>query len=225
MPESTVKERIISFIKYNSLSQKKFEELLGLSNGYVNNIRKSISDNVLFKICGQFPALNRDWLLYGEGEMLRELPDGTATKLGWEKSAEVRFFEVTPSATFQEFCSGAPDAASTITISCPHGETVDDSSCVFQIYGESMEPQIQSGARILCQEIAPSRWHQIPSSVVVIAYADRFVIKRIAENHLSDHNFLILVSDNPKFPEREKVQWADIRAIFRARRIIDQVIL
>ena len=176
-------------------------------------------------ILSKYPELNRDWILNGDGEMLRELPVGTATKIDAENSAEVRFFEVTPSATFQEFCSGAPDAASTITISYPHGETVDDSSCVFQIYGESMEPQIQSGARILCQEIAPSRWHQIPSSVVVIAYADRFVIKRIAENHLSDHNFLLLVSDNPKFPEREKVQWADIRAIFRARRIIDQVIL
>lgn len=225
MPESTVKERIISFIKHNSLSQKKFEELLGLSNGYVNNIRKGISDNVLFKICDRFPTLNRDWLLYGEGEMLRKLPDGTATKIGAENSVVVRFFEVTPSATFQEFCSGAPDAANTISIPCPPDEAIDESSCVFQIYGESMEPQIQSGARILCQEIAPSRWHQIPPSVVVIAYADRFVIKRITENHLSDQNFLILASDNPKFPEREQVQLADIRTIFRARRIIDQIIL
>lgn len=68
--ETTVKERLIRFIKYKGLSQKKFEEAVGLANGYVNNIRRSVTNDKLQKIALQFPELNKTWLLTGEGEML-----------------------------------------------------------------------------------------------------------------------------------------------------------
>ena len=68
----TVKERLIEFIKSEELSQSKFEKLCGLSNGYVNNIRKSIGDTVLQKIVLSFPNINPVWLKMGEGEMKRD---------------------------------------------------------------------------------------------------------------------------------------------------------
>lgn len=68
--ELTVKERLIHFLKYKRLSQKKFEETVGLSNGYVNNIRRSITEDKLQKIVLRFPDLNKSWLLFGEGEMI-----------------------------------------------------------------------------------------------------------------------------------------------------------
>lgn len=70
--ETNVKERLISFIKYMGLSQAKFEKRIGVSNGFVNNMRKSIGVEKLENILREFPDLNREWLLYGEGEMLRE---------------------------------------------------------------------------------------------------------------------------------------------------------
>lgn len=70
----TVKERLICFIKSNHLGQGAFEKLVGLSNGYVNNIRVSIQPDKLQKIALKFPELNTGWLLTGEGEMLREKP-------------------------------------------------------------------------------------------------------------------------------------------------------
>lgn len=68
--ETTVKERLIRFIKYKNLSQKKFEESVGLANGYVNNIRRSITDSKLQQIVLTYPELNKSWLLLGEGDML-----------------------------------------------------------------------------------------------------------------------------------------------------------
>lgn len=53
------------------LTQKEFECRCGMSNGYVANIRKGIGNDYLLSIAQQFPQLNRDWLVYGEGEMLR----------------------------------------------------------------------------------------------------------------------------------------------------------
>ncbi len=66
----SVKERIKFFLEYKGLSQSAFEKRCGLSNGYVNNIRKSISDNILQKVALTFPELNPVWLRMGEGNML-----------------------------------------------------------------------------------------------------------------------------------------------------------
>lgn len=67
----TVKQRLILFLKYKNIGQSAFEKRVGLSNGYVNNIRQSIQPKTLQKISVQFPELNPGWLLTGEGEMLK----------------------------------------------------------------------------------------------------------------------------------------------------------
>lgn len=67
----TVKERLIIFIKSLDIGQGAFEKAVGLSNGYVNNIRKSIQPDKLQKIALKFPELNTGWLMTGEGEMLK----------------------------------------------------------------------------------------------------------------------------------------------------------
>lgn len=70
--EETVKQRLIKFIKFKSLSQAKFEKAIGVSNGFVNNISKSIGVEKAQRISNIFPELNIGWLLTGEGEMLKE---------------------------------------------------------------------------------------------------------------------------------------------------------
>lgn len=72
--ESAVKQRLVQFIKMMHLTQKGFEELCGMGNGYVNSIRKGIGPEKMQSIIRAFPQLNREWLLYGEGEMLKSTP-------------------------------------------------------------------------------------------------------------------------------------------------------
>lgn len=69
--ENAVKQRLVQFIKMMHLTQRGFEELCGMGNGYVNSIRKSIGPEKMQSIIRAFPQLNREWLLYGEGEMLK----------------------------------------------------------------------------------------------------------------------------------------------------------
>ena len=71
--ESAVKQRLVQFIKMMHLTQRAFEQRCGMSNGYVANIRKGIGEDYLLNIAQQFPQLNRAWLLFGEGNMLREI--------------------------------------------------------------------------------------------------------------------------------------------------------
>ncbi|WP_018674877.1 S24 family peptidase [Riemerella columbina] len=70
--QNSVKTRLKEFLKYKKLSQKKFEEICGFSNGYVNSMRKSIkSETYDEQVAPNFPELNKVWLLLGEGEMLK----------------------------------------------------------------------------------------------------------------------------------------------------------
>ena len=69
--QNSVKNRLIDFLKYKEISQSKFEQLCGISNGYVNNIRKGIKSEMFDKkIAPIFPELSKTWLLLGEGSML-----------------------------------------------------------------------------------------------------------------------------------------------------------
>lgn len=72
--ESAVKQRLVQFIKSMHMTQRAFEIRCGMSNGYVANIRKGIGEDYLLNIAQQFPQLNRAWLLFGEGEMLKTSP-------------------------------------------------------------------------------------------------------------------------------------------------------
>lgn len=78
----TVKDRIITYIKYIGISQKRFEETVGVSNGYVNNVKASPSSTVLQKIFSACPDLNKDWLLTGEGPMLTSDLSGSGNVVG-----------------------------------------------------------------------------------------------------------------------------------------------
>lgn len=67
---TTVKERLIEYLKYKRVSKSEFGRRIGVSSSYVDSIRKSIDKDKLLSIAESFPDLNQQWLLYGMGEML-----------------------------------------------------------------------------------------------------------------------------------------------------------
>ncbi len=67
----TIKERLILFIETKNTSAYAFEKACGLSQGFVKNIRVNISPDKLVKITNIYSDLNTNWLITGEGEMLK----------------------------------------------------------------------------------------------------------------------------------------------------------
>ena len=65
----TVKDRIKLYCKAEGLTISAFEESIGVSNGYVNAISKSIGLDKLNTIIEKYSNLNIEWLLTGKGEM------------------------------------------------------------------------------------------------------------------------------------------------------------
>jgi len=68
----SVKQRLLYYIKTKGMTVRAFEKSVPLSNGYVNNISRSISEEKLLLISQHYPELNPVWLMMGEGEMLLE---------------------------------------------------------------------------------------------------------------------------------------------------------
>lgn len=79
--ESTVKERLSSYLKTKKISQSEFGRTIGVSSAYVSSIRKSIDKDKLRLIQEAYPDLSIDWLLYGEGEMLLSVSQSNASNM------------------------------------------------------------------------------------------------------------------------------------------------
>ncbi|MBR0166536.1 MAG: LexA family transcriptional regulator [Prevotella sp.] len=67
----TVKDRIKAFCKAEKTTVSAFEKSIGVSNGYVNAISRSIGIDNLNTIIEIYSNLNIEWLLTGRGEMYK----------------------------------------------------------------------------------------------------------------------------------------------------------
>jgi predicted transcriptional regulator len=73
-----MKERLIKFLAHLGIGQNKFAKNVGLSEGYFSTVRDNITVETVKKILAVYPELNINWLLTGEGEMLKtEAPQET----------------------------------------------------------------------------------------------------------------------------------------------------
>lgn len=71
--DMNIKGRFLEFISYKHLSKRKFQESIGVSNSYIQNISNGIGAEVLQRIKASYPELNTDWLMTGEGDMLKPI--------------------------------------------------------------------------------------------------------------------------------------------------------
>lgn len=220
----TIKDRLKSYLSYKNLSLRELERQCNISNGVLGRLSQSTSPKTLKRI-EENSDLNVSWLLSGEGEMIR-LPNSTAQMLGDvytstqgdENVVMVDYVPGTATASFIEYIGEGNPELEKIAVLKQYGETYDNSYKVFEVIGESMSPRIPNRAKILTKEIQSYKWGQA-EGVVVVVFGDEVVVKRIINNRLDINNSLTLSSDNPMYGERQ-VALSDIRAMYKAIRII-----
>ena len=71
MKINIIKSNLEKYIAYKKLSNQEFEKSIGVSNGYIAKLKGSMGKEKLDYMLEIYSDLNRDWLLYGEGEMLK----------------------------------------------------------------------------------------------------------------------------------------------------------
>ncbi len=228
---NSVKERLVAFLQYKGISKSEFGRQIGVSSAFVTSMRKSIQPDKIIAIQSKFPELNTSWLLTGEGNMLNN--SSNAKEMGSvysvsEKDDEVvtvDFVPISAHATFienLEINSSEFDKISFVPNSS--AERLDaEKYKVFEVEGSSMSPTLADGALILAKEIPEKSWHYA-EGVVVAVYSEFVVVKRVLKNDLLSGNTLVLGSDNEKYGQMT-IPLSDIRAIYKAKRIISSDII
>lgn len=220
--ESTIKERLMEFIKAENISVNKFERMANLSVGYLRQLRKEPSPTKIESIIRAFPQINKEWLETGNGEMFNANFTRSAKIVGpyiSENLIKIRSAVISPTASFNEFAQTPPEDYDFTSITPEPGETIGADDMVFTINGDSMYPEIKNRTKVLGVFIRPQHWHWA-RDVVIIAYDDYFVIKRVKENNLDTGNHIILSSDNPDYPQTVTVPLSSIRVMYQASRIV-----
>ncbi|QHV97865.1 LexA family transcriptional regulator [Spirosoma endbachense] len=74
-------------------------------------------------------------------------------------------------------------------------------SLVIDVMGDSMEPEIKNGAKVIAVHVPSNDIKYESGAVYAVLYANRFVVKRIKTNTLTTSDILTLHSDNERFGE------------------------
>jgi len=206
----TIKDRTLEFIKYKNISVKEFEIVCGLSNGYVTNMRKGFGADKLNNVLSAYPELNRDWLLYNEGEMINKSPTEPPPEKGDTILIPVRNPDSRGGFEFNEEV-GTPTYT---TGYLPFPTSIArQGDVVIPVYGDSMEPAYKSGSMVLIREVELWREYlELGCTYVIGLVDDRRVIKTVMAG--SDAKHLLLVSINPNYQPQE-IDKKIIRSVWR----------
>lgn len=73
-------DRILQIIDFKGINKNKFYKEAGLSNGFLDKVRKDIGSSKMEQILKAYPEINPDWFLTGEGNMLKSGVPTTSIK-------------------------------------------------------------------------------------------------------------------------------------------------
>lgn len=191
--QSTVKGRLLTFLKEKRISQSDFARLMGVAPTYIGVMRKSMPADKVNKMISIFPELSRDWLLYGEGSMYRD-----------NSSDPMRILQdngyIVPLLPVNAF-------AGNITV---WSEAVKDTDCekvispvpcvdfAVRVSGDSMEPQFHDGTIVLIKKIDENAF--IPWGHPMIVDSSNGVFLKEVYPSEKGTTHLQAKSVNPKYP-------------------------
>lgn len=167
-------------------------------------MRKGLGVGKLENVLNAFPELSRDWLLYGEGEMLNGSQKVKTFDLktdGEKPIQKVPIFEIEATAGFSAlFRDFHPDVSDYITI--PNLPPVDGA-----IYarGDSMSPLIASGDIVIFKKVELQPENILWGHIYIVSYSvdgdDYTVLKYL--RHSSREGCVRLESFNSRYDPQD----------------------
>lgn len=90
--EMTIKERLRKYVSFLSIPRNEFEMRIKSAGGFLSN-NSEPSGKLLISILSKYPDLSAEWLMRGEGEMIRKTVQSSARVLP-EVSEEDKIYEI-----------------------------------------------------------------------------------------------------------------------------------
>lgn len=198
----TIKDRVKVYCSFKNIAISQFEKRSKLSNGYLNQVQHRPSAEKIEGIATAFPDLNIDWLLTGNGEMLK-----SDTPTASEPATLVPLLPIS--------AQGGPLNDFVVSVRKQDCERITSpikgADFAMTVTGDSMAPEYPSGAQILIKRInerAFINWGQ----VYVLDTCNGSVIKKLMP--ADDPGKVRCESINPAYPPFE-VSLSDVFGIYR----------
>lgn len=198
-------DRLKEYIDYKGITISAFEKSTGMSNasfGKQLKQKKAIGTDRLENIINTYPDISAEWLLTGEGPMLKTQSGNEAV------------------ANYTSDRSGIPLIPVEAMAGFFTGEVIDyDHDCerlripgikadfVVPVSGDSMEPKFYSGDLVACQMVNLSDSFFQWGKVYVIDTNQGVLIKKVKRGTLPGS--ITLISENPDYDAVE-ISAADI---------------
>ena len=141
-----IKDRVVKLIEYKGVAKEEFFSKIGITSANFRGAAKNtpLNSNAIENILSAFPDVNSEWLLTGEGSMLKSDPVYVPTQKGviryWPhfdaSGGDVTFFDDMHAGNFVEMV--IPE--------------FKDCTDAVNIWGDSMCPRYKSGQIIILKE-------------------------------------------------------------------------
>lgn len=188
----TVKERLLRFLQMEKISNSEFSRKMGLSPAYVGAMRKSMPEDKVARLIELYPHLNRDWLLYGEGEMY--LPVN-------EPKEEPEDFSgyVVPLLPVEAYAGNLQMWSQGVALSDCEKIVAPMKGVDFaiKVSGDSMEPFVFNGMTILIKKINERAF--IPWGNPMVIDTENGVLVKVVQPSERGDAYIEAQSYNPKY--------------------------
>ena len=217
-------DRVNDFIQYKGMSVRAFESEAGIKYSTISAAIKrgtELNTATLLKIIDTYEEIDTEWLMKGEGEMLKDAnpekqsPSSESTNQGNESSESEQpstdeFDYVNndnegriPIVHELSFALIDPDEPSTIKADEHYYiKEFRNADFMMRVAGDSMYPKYKPGDLIACRNIRYANFYQWGKVYALLTCHQGIIIGRVYEHH-QNTIFIKVKSDNPSYPEWE----------------------
>ena len=195
---SFLKKNILQFLDYKGISKYEFYQKTGISNGILSQ-NNGLSEENTLKFLSYFPEINPEWLLTGNGPMLKPSKDEQDNILPAYQCLNQnnnQGIPLIPSSAMAGFFTGDIQV---LEYECERFiiPSFKDADFLISVKGSSMEPKYSSGDLVACKRMSIDTFFQW-NKVYVLDTEQGPLIKRVNEG--KNENTLLICSENPKYP-------------------------
>lgn len=214
-PKNSTKDRLLEFLRYKGMGQQKFENSIGMSNGWVNKVGNSIREISLRKIKEVYPELNIAWLISGAGNMLTGDSEGTLETPGDNETSEEITATLVPllpiaaqGGSLNDFVVSVKESDCEKVVSPIRG-----ADFAMPISGDSMAPEYPNGSQIFIKRINEKAFIEW-GKVYVLDTCNGVVVKVLVPSQNDGYVRCVSINTDPIFAPFE-VAWEDIHGVYR----------
>ena len=208
---SPIKEKILKYIESIGISKYQFYQNTGITRGVLDK-ESGISEENVAKFIAYYPDINTDWLLTGNGEMLKSAPhtfwrsDEEIKKQETSIKSYVKQEQAVPELYLIPIEAMAGYGEGSVEVMEHEGEafkvpTFRGAEFLISVKGSSMYPKYSSGDIVACKKIPLNDLFFQWNKVYVLDTIQGAIIKRIKRG--SDENHILLISENPNYDSFE----------------------